>query len=873
MASSVNSLVFQIVADARGGLAALGQVQQAARGVRTEVDGLDESFRQLGGSGLFVKHQLANSLESVQTTAGGAGAKLAEAAGGAQAFGKSSSYAQQTAFALANTIQDASTAGGDFNLLLRATGNNLIQGGQLLAYMAAEAKTTGATLVSSLGGALAGPAGIVAGMAAVIAIAPVVAQAIDDMFTTASERAEEARDKADEAFKALVQFDGDFDVSVNIGTVEEAGQALINLAAEQANIQAQLRDFTVGTTLISNRATGELETKTSAAGQAILRQVQQLQDRATELDQFITLTDDRLFKLREDQSFLSAIDPGGRIAAAREAEATAEKEAARARKEAGRQAAREQKEADREAARLAKEAADEAERRAGEARRERVRLEREQVQLTQQLRLSLIEEGQARELEVVSRTLADRQTQIQTAETKGAVTAAEAQTARTLALEVAEADRAAIRARYRAQAFEAQQRQLDAEGELEDRRARLAGATEASILNARLARVRAAVRIGANQLDHESDAYRRLVDAVRSADLDIAESAKKRADDRIEETDRELKAALDAIDRVLVESGRLIDADTEKAERALKDRTQAWEDYARDALNIVEDAFTRRREFSEEEIGLERRDMAQKRRELEQDLRSRRLSQEDYETKRRQLAAESAEFEAAVAEDSASRVTAALGGVVLFARQAALDYIKQEIARAVASQIASVIKTIPFPLNLAVAGGAVAATYALQALIPGFDSGGYTGAGGKLQPAGIVHAGEFVFTKEATEGNVHLLYALMDALKRRVPISELLDSFPGYDVGGQVRALETRHLFANVRPSLAASRASGSSQIDLGGIERQFARIADEVVRMKQEPASVYADPKTFRRGQAAASADRSQTQPSRVRRITVTRR
>ncbi|MCE1983132.1 phage tail tape measure protein [Enterobacter ludwigii] len=47
-------------------------------------------------------------------------------------------------------------------------------------------------------------------------------------------------------------------------------------------------------------------------------------------------------------------------------------------------------------------------------------------------------------------------------------------------------------------------------------------------------------------------------------------------------------------------------------------------------------------------------------------------------------------------------------------------------------------------------------------LVPGFDSGGYTGDGGKYQPKGVVHGGEFVFTKEATSAlGVGNLYALM----------------------------------------------------------------------------------------------------------------
>ncbi|MGX2974740.1 phage tail tape measure protein [Ursidibacter arcticus] len=40
---------------------------------------------------------------------------------------------------------------------------------------------------------------------------------------------------------------------------------------------------------------------------------------------------------------------------------------------------------------------------------------------------------------------------------------------------------------------------------------------------------------------------------------------------------------------------------------------------------------------------------------------------------------------------------------------------------------------------------------AKMAAMTGFSSGGFTGAGGKYEPAGIVHKGEYVLTKEATE--------------------------------------------------------------------------------------------------------------------------
>ena len=56
----------------------------------------------------------------------------------------------------------------------------------------------------------------------------------------------------------------------------------------------------------------------------------------------------------------------------------------------------------------------------------------------------------------------------------------------------------------------------------------------------------------------------------------------------------------------------------------------------------------------------------------------------------------------------------------------------------------------------------------------GFASGGYTGPGGKYEPKGIVHGGEFVFTKEATERiGVNNLYAMMQGA-------------PGYADGGYV---------------------------------------------------------------------------------------
>ena len=509
----------------------------------------------------------------------------------------------------------------------------------------------------------------------------------------------------------------------------------------------------------------------------------------------------------------------------------------------------------REAQRLADEAEREAERRAKEAKRERERLEREQVQLTQELRLSLVEEGQARELEVVRRALEERQAAISKALAKGAISEKDAETARTLATEVAEANREQIRASYRAQAFQANQRRLDAEADLDDRQARVAGATEEEVLQARLDRAKQRLALARVEIDTESDYYQQLVDAVRSADLDIAESAKKRADERIKETRRELDQTLSYIDKVLQEQGRLIDEQTRDAERALEDRTRAWEKHVYEVLDTIEYSLTRQREFSEEDVDRERRELAASRRELEDDYERRQISTESYHAQRQALAAKSAEFEAQVAEDSASRVTAALQGIVAYGRQAALDFIKQEIAKAVAAQIVQVVKTIPFPLNLLAVGGAVAATYALEALIPEFATGGYTGQGHRYQPAGIVHADEFVFTQAATRGNVQGLYALMALLERGVPLGQIL---PGYDVGGIVRAVERPAVLGRlVGPTQQAQIGAPAVAVPPPQRDRKFEELVEQITRLAQPRAVSAKEARRIER-QARLEAQRS---------------
>ncbi|WP_077929206.1 tape measure protein [Wohlfahrtiimonas populi] len=73
----------------------------------------------------------------------------------------------------------------------------------------------------------------------------------------------------------------------------------------------------------------------------------------------------------------------------------------------------------------------------------------------------------------------------------------------------------------------------------------------------------------------------------------------------------------------------------------------------------------------------------------------------------------------------------------------------------------------------------------------GFSNGGYTGAGGKYQEAGIVHKDEFVFNKEAT-GNlgVGFLNSLHNAAKSGQPLP-MLSAPRGYSNGGLVGGMPT----------------------------------------------------------------------------------
>ncbi|YCK81410.1 peptidoglycan DD-metalloendopeptidase family protein [Arthrobacter sp. D3-18] len=126
--------------------------------------------------------------------------------------------------------------------------------------------------------------------------------------------------------------------------------------------------------------------------------------------------------------------------------------------------------------------------------------------------------------------------------------------------------------------------------------------------------------------------------------------------------------------------------------------------------------------------------------------------------------------------------------------------INEEIPKAFETGVAAVKKAwdtiqdiakapVRFVVNTVINDGLIGAFNTVAGALPGIDKlpkvalpagfadGGYTGDGGKYQPAGIVHAGEFVFTKEQTaRAGVGNLYAMAKALA-------------GYAKGGLVRPI------------------------------------------------------------------------------------
>ncbi|WP_313026639.1 tape measure protein [Brucella sp.] len=103
----------------------------------------------------------------------------------------------------------------------------------------------------------------------------------------------------------------------------------------------------------------------------------------------------------------------------------------------------------------------------------------------------------------------------------------------------------------------------------------------------------------------------------------------------------------------------------------------------------------------------------------------------------------------------------------------------------------------------------------------GFDKGGYTGSGGKYEPAGVVHKGEYVFDQDAVRAAGGP--AALDAMRR---------GLKGYANGGYVGPLPTSN--APTAPGIKGMRSQGPTEtirVMLHDDSGRMAQIADQRIQ------------------------------------------
>ncbi|EMJ5172480.1 phage tail length tape measure family protein [Klebsiella aerogenes] len=145
------------------------------------------------------------------------------------------------------------------------------------------------------------------------------------------------------------------------------------------------------------------------------------------------------------------------------------------------------------------------------------------------------------------------------------------------------------------------------------------------------------------------------------------------------------------------------------------------------------------------------------------------------------------------AQNSFSSITDSMG--VMFGEQSAMykaAFVTQKafaIAQAALQlpmAMGQALAGLPFPANIAAMASVVGLMASITSSISsaaavGFASGGYTGAGGKYQPAGIVHKGEYVFDQESTN---RIGVSQLEALRNGKPLDATLGR-SGFGTGVQ----------------------------------------------------------------------------------------
>lgn len=181
----------------------------------------------------------------------------------------------------------------------------------------------------------------------------------------------------------------------------------------------------------------------------------------------------------------------------------------------------------------------------------------------------------------------------------------------------------------------------------------------------------------------------------------------------------------------------------------------------RDLIDEINDGLRKRQKELGKTLGLEEERLEQTegwlelQREIEQNLVARaqleaEVTRITIEEERRRLEGKRAAQDATV-----DLLGSAAEAARLFGREGFLAWKAFAIAQAVVAGALATVRAlaeVPYPYNFVVAAAAAAAAAVQIATIAttqpqGYAEGGYTGAGGKYEPAGIVHKGEVVFSQ------------------------------------------------------------------------------------------------------------------------------
>ena len=359
--------------------------------------------------------------------------------------------------------------------------------------------------------------------------------------------------------------------------------------------------------------------------------------------------------------------------------------------------------------------------------------------------------------------------------------------------------------------------------DIDERRAQLAGATDADVLQGRIDRMSA-------ELAAEETTQARKIEL----EVELAEA-------RIELEEDAAKAAEDAAKR----------------------RLQLVQQLTRAAVASIGDELTRRKRFSDEDVEIEEDRLAERRREIEMDYKSRDLTEREYHAKVRELKADTQAFRQAVADDQRNVLAALASSTTAIVRQAAEEAIAAKLAQFAADYFTAANAFFSFlgPFSAVAAVATVpAALAAFNSIIPAFATGGLVAGGPQIIQVNE-RGTEFVLNADATRGNEGDLYRLQTLLAGG---RKLRDLFPGMETGGIPGLLSPPPVY-NVSAAAGYDDSARRAQADRHHFEQRqdLDRLAD---RMQPPPVAIGgARARLIGRAQQRAQHTSEITRPSLV--------